>query len=101
MKENKVNISLFCKPSVVLRTNTIDAFQKEIQRLLNKYFDIDVDNFPNELPPLPNKDAYRMTLKENDKIRKQVKELLDKVLVNESLSPCAIPSVLAPKKYGS
>jgi len=41
-----------------------------------------------------------MSLKDNEGIRKQVQELLDKVLIRESLSPCAIPIVLAPKKGG-
>jgi hypothetical protein len=48
----------------------------------------------------PNKAAYRMTLAENAEINRQVRELLDKGLVRESLSPCAVPTVLSPKKGG-
>jgi hypothetical protein len=33
-------------------------------------------------------------------VKNQVQELLDKGLVRESLSPCAIPTVLIPKKDG-
>jgi hypothetical protein len=33
-------------------------------------------------------------------VKNQVQELLDKGLVRESLSPCAIPTVLSPKKDG-
>ena len=49
---------------------------------------------------LPNKAAYRMTPTENEEIRKQVQELVDKGLVRESLIHCAVPTVLNPKKDG-
>ena len=49
---------------------------------------------------LPNKVPYRLTLAENEELNKQVDELLQKGLIKESLSPCAIPAILAPKKNG-
>jgi hypothetical protein len=49
---------------------------------------------------LPNKAAYRLTPQENEEVKKQVQELLDKGLVREILSPCSVPTVLSPKKYG-
>ena len=74
-----------------------------------------VDELPNSLPPirsishhidlipgesLPNKAMYRLTPRENEEVKNQVQELLDKGLVRESLSPCVVPTVLSPKKYG-
>jgi len=35
---------------------------------------------------------------ENAEVKRQVQELLDKGLVRESLSPCAVPTILSPKK---
>jgi hypothetical protein len=49
---------------------------------------------------LPNKEAYRLTPRENEEFKNQVQELLDKGLVRESLIPCTVPTVLSPKKYG-
>lgn len=49
---------------------------------------------------LPNKATYRMTPTENEEIRKQVQELLDKGLLRESLSPCVVPTVLSLRKDG-
>jgi hypothetical protein len=49
---------------------------------------------------LPNKDAYRLTMQENEEVKRQVQDLLDKGLVRESLSPCVFSTVLSPKKDG-
>jgi len=45
-----------------------------------------------------NKEAYRLTPRENEEVKNQVQELLDKVLVKESLSTCVVPTILSPKK---
>jgi len=42
-----------------------------------------------------------MNPKDTMEIQRQVKELISKRLVKESLSPCAIPTLLVPKEDGS
>ena len=41
-----------------------------------------------------------MTPKDNDEVRNQVQERLEKGLIRESLSLCAVPTILTPKKGG-
>jgi Reverse transcriptase (RNA-dependent DNA polymerase) len=49
---------------------------------------------------LPNKAAYQMNPTENIELQRQVDELLSKGLVCESMSTCAVPAFLVPKKDG-
>jgi hypothetical protein len=103
------------KSRIVLTSTRVDDLPEEIQELLEEFVDIVVDELPRSLPPmrsvshhidlipgasLPNKAAYRLTPQENEEVKKQVQELLDKGLVRESLSPCVVPTVLSPKKDG-
>jgi hypothetical protein len=50
---------------------------------------------------LPNRAAYRTNREETKEIQRQVQDLLDCGYVRESLSPCAVPMLLVPKKYGT
>jgi hypothetical protein len=74
-----------------------------------------VDNLPCSLPPIrsiihhidlipgasfPNKEAYRLTPQENEEVKKQFQDFMDKGLVREILSPCTMPTVLSPNKDG-
>ena len=48
----------------------------------------------------PNKAAHRITPKESGELNRQVHEDLQKGLIQESLSPCVVLAILAPKKNG-
>ncbi|XP_019059507.1 PREDICTED: uncharacterized protein LOC109117175 [Tarenaya hassleriana] len=88
----------------------------EITRILERFKDVFPEETPPGLPPtrgiehqidlipgtpLPNRPAYRMNPEETKELQKQVQELLEKGYIRESLSPCAVPVLLVPKKDGT
>jgi hypothetical protein len=114
-KDEEMQFVVVRKPRVILTSTSIDDLPEEIQELLENFTDIVVDDLPCSLPPirsishhidlipgasLPNKEAYRLTPQENEEVKKQVQDLMDKGLIRESLSPCIVPTVLSPKKDG-
>eukprot|EP00253_Pinus_taeda_P020362 PITA_20362 len=83
------------------------------QQMLEEFTDIVVDDLPDKLPPkrsishhidfipgasLPNKAAYRMSPKDNEEIRKQVQELLDKGLNQGESEPMCCTNSSRPQK---
>ena len=115
MEDNEVIFYLICKPKVILTSTFVTNFPFYIQYMLNDYSDIIVDGFPNELPlvknishhielilgaSLSNNFSYKMAPQENEEIKNQVHEMLDKELIREILSPCVVPTVLSHKKDG-
>ncbi|KAK1550727.1 hypothetical protein Q3G72_023767 [Acer saccharum] len=51
--------------------------------------------------PIPNRPAYRSNPEETKELQRQVSELMEKGYVRESMSPCAVPVLLVPKKDGT
>ena len=87
-----------------------------VSNVLQDFIDVFLEEVPASLPPvrgiehqidlipgasLPNRPPYHTNPEETKKIQRQVQELLDKGYVCESLSPCAVPVILVPKKDGT
>ncbi|XP_074271803.1 uncharacterized protein LOC141595737 [Silene latifolia] len=87
-----------------------------VSDLLLEYQDVFPDDLPSGLPPirgiehhidlvpgapLPNKAAYRCNPEETKELQRQIAELISRGFVRESMSPCAVPVLLVPKKDGS
>uniref|UniRef100_A0A2N9HAU1 Reverse transcriptase domain-containing protein n=1 Tax=Fagus sylvatica TaxID=28930 RepID=A0A2N9HAU1_FAGSY len=84
--------------------------------LLQEFEDVFPEEMPNELPPIkgiehqidfvpgatiPNQPAYRSNPEETKELQRQVEDLMSKGYVRESMSPCAVPVLLVPKKDGT
>ena len=109
-------IVLLCKKAC-LHTNELNSYLPSvIVTLLQDFDDVFPNEVPNGLPPIrgiehqinfipgatiPNRPAYRSNPEETKEPQRQVKELLAKGYVRESMSPCAVPVLLVPKKDGT
>jgi len=101
---------------ILISANDMTSLLSVVSHLLQDYGDVFPEETPVGLPPirgiehqidlipgaaLPNRPPYRTNPEERKEIQRQVRELLDKGFVHESLSPCAIPVISVPKKDGS
>ena len=86
---------------------------EEVKSVLQEFKDVFPEELLDHLPPmrgiqhaidfvpgvtLPNLPHYRMNPTEHAELQRQVKDLLRKGFVRESMSPCAVPALLTPKK---
>ncbi|XP_019434209.1 PREDICTED: uncharacterized protein LOC109340897, partial [Lupinus angustifolius] len=97
---------MHCNKKIVLsplspRQEFEDVFPQEVPRGLPPLRGIEhhIDLIPGA--SLPNRPAYRSNPHDTHEIQKQVEELMQKGWVQESMSPCAVPVILVPKKDGS
>ena len=98
------------------KTNTSHDLSLVFSSLLQEFQDVFPDELPPGLPPLrgiehridiipgaslPNRARHRVNPEETKEIQRQVQQLIDNGHVRESLSPCAVPTILVPKQDGS
>lgn len=124
-REGEVRSAYFAnKPMILLvykeayfNTNDLDHIVPSAAiSLLQEFDDVFPDDTPSELPPLrgiehqidfvpgasiPNRPAYRSNPEETKELQRQVDELMEKGYIRESMSPCAVPVLLVPKKDGT
>ncbi|GKV07031.1 hypothetical protein SLEP1_g18842 [Rubroshorea leprosula] len=107
---------LLYKDAYVNTNELNDSLPSVVKSLSQDFKDVFPDVVPNGLPPIrgtehqidfipgatiPNRPAYRSNPNETKELQRRVKELIEKGHVRESMSPCAVPVLLVPKKDGT
>jgi hypothetical protein len=95
-------------------TTGLSMQQKQVDKVMEEYKDI--FSSPTRVPlhcqvkhsidltpdaPLPNGPVYHHSLSENEEIKCQIQELLEKGHIRPSSSPCGSPIMLVQKKDGT
>jgi hypothetical protein len=95
---------------------TNQSFPSLAVSLLQEFAHVFPKEMLNELPPIrgiehqidfvpgaaiPNRQAYRSNPEETKELQRQVEDSMSKGYVRESMSPCAVPVLLVPKKDGT
>ena len=115
---NKVIVShtpIFLAIPRPLELEKLEGSPHCLDNLVEEFHDVFQDP-PKGLPPLrgiehqidlimgsslPNRPAYRTNPSEKREIHQQIEDLIAKGWVQDSMSPCAMPIILVPKKDGS
>ncbi|KAF8053947.1 hypothetical protein N665_1360s0008 [Sinapis alba] len=99
--KKKHNLSPLSPQEVHDMQKAMDQTSKEIPAGLPPIRGIEhqIDLVPGA--PLPNRAVYRVNPEETKELERQVRDLMDKGYIRESLSPCAVPVLLVPKKDGT
>ncbi|KAG7564179.1 Reverse transcriptase domain [Arabidopsis suecica] len=113
---HKNSLLFVFKETLTCSTNPELVLPSKIKLVLQEFNDVFLEDNPIGLPPirgiehqidfvsvaaLPNRPAYRTNSTETKELERKVNELMDKEHIRESMSPCAVPVLLVPKKDGS
>jgi hypothetical protein len=108
--------AIVCKEVLFSFEDMPPSLPPAVANLLQEYMDVFTQDVPPGLPPirgiehqidlipgasLPNRAPYHTNPEETKEIQRQIKSLLDKGYICESLSRCVVPIILVPKKDGS
>ena len=106
-------ILLVCKEVYFNSDNLDSCVPSAVKVPLQEFEDVFLEEIPSGLPLIrgiehqidfvpgafiPNRPAYRSNPEESKELQQQVEELMSKGYIRESMSPCAVPVLLVPKK---
>uniref|UniRef100_A0A2N9G8V9 CCHC-type domain-containing protein n=1 Tax=Fagus sylvatica TaxID=28930 RepID=A0A2N9G8V9_FAGSY len=92
------------------------VYEDQLKLQSEEFEHVFAKEMPNELPPIrgiehqidfvpeaaiPKRPTYKSNPEETKELQRQVEDLMSKGYVRESMSPCAVPVLLVPKKDGT
>uniref|UniRef100_A0A2N9GE48 Reverse transcriptase RNase H-like domain-containing protein n=1 Tax=Fagus sylvatica TaxID=28930 RepID=A0A2N9GE48_FAGSY len=93
------NMYSFVKEGKTIKLAPLTPSQVYEDQLKLKSIEHQIDFVPGAA--IPNRPAYRSNPEETKELQWQVEDLMSKGYVRESMSPCAVPVLLVPKKDGT